>query len=514
MGKPTGFKEFPRKTVPYRPPLARLADFLEIYTEPQEDQLRAQGARCMDCGVPFCMSATGCPLDNLIPEWNDLVYQRRWREALDRLHKTNNFPEFTGRTCPAPCEGACVLGINESPVTIKNIENAIIDRGFAEGWIAPRPPLQRTGKQVAIVGSGPAGLAAAAQLNKVGHQVTVFERADRVGGLLMYGIPNMKLAKELVARRVELLEREGVRFQTCTHIGAADSQEAGNPSRWMRARGVAVRCLPPAQLCEEFDAVLLATGATCPRDIAVPGRDLAGIHFAMEFLTRNTKSLLDSQLDDGHVLSARDQDVIVIGGGDTGADCVGTSLRHGCRSVVNFELLDKPPAARARDNPWPQWPRVFRVDYSHEECRDRTGDDPRKYAVLTKRFLGDDAGRVCGVETVRVDWTPTSSGAPFREIPGTEHVWPAELVLLALGFTGPEPSTAAWFGVACDPRTNYQAACGAFATNVPGVFAAGDCRRGQSLVVWAISEGRGAARAIDTYLMGSSSLHSALAAPP
>ncbi|MCU0960827.1 MAG: glutamate synthase subunit beta [Pirellulaceae bacterium] len=512
MGKPTGFKEFPRKTVPYRPPLVRLEDFLEIYTEAQEDQLRTQGARCMDCGVPFCMSATGCPLDNLIPEWNDLVYQQRWHEALDRLHKTNNFPEFTGRTCPAPCEGACVLGINEPPVTIKNIENAIIDRGFAEGWIVPQPPLQRTGKQVAVVGSGPAGLAAAAQLNKVGHRVTVFERADRIGGLLMYGIPNMKLAKELVARRVELLEREGVRFVTRTHIGAAGSPEAGNLSRLMQARGVEIRCLPPAQLRAQFDAVLLATGATRPRDLPVPGRDLEGIHFAMDFLTHNTKSLLDSQLADGHHISARDKDVIVIGGGDTGADCVGTSLRHGCRSVVNFELLDKPPATRARDNPWPQWPRVFRVDYSHEECRDLTGDDPRKYAVLTKRFLGDEAGRVRGVETVRVDWTTAAAGAPFREIPGTENVWPADLVLLSLGFLGPEQSTAESFGIACDQRSNYQAASGTFATSVPGVFAAGDCRRGQSLVVWAISEGRGAARAIDTYLMGSSTLPAPIAA--
>jgi NAD(P)H-dependent glutamate synthase small subunit len=506
MGKPTGFKEYPRKTVPYRAPLARLEDYQEIYGEPETERLRVQGARCMDCGVPFCMSHSGCPIDNLIPEWNDLVYQNRWREALDRLHKTNNFPEFTGRACPAPCEGACVLGINEPPVTIKNIENAIIDRGFAEGWVQPAPPAVRTGKRVAIVGSGPAGLAAAAQLNKVGHAVTVYERADRIGGLLMYGIPNMKLEKDVVERRVRLLKAEGIQFVTHTHVGRKEDFPAGQMTRLMAESGLEIQYLDPQQLRDEYDALLLATGATRPRDLDIPGRDLQGIHFAMEFLTRNTKSLLDSKLADGQYLSAKDLDVIVVGGGDTGADCIGTSLRHGCRSVVNFELLDRPPATRAPDNPWPQWPRVYRLDYSHEECKEKFREDPRVFSVLSKEFVGDGAGRVAGIKTVRIDWSHPSANAPFREIPGTERVWKADLVLLSLGFLGPEQTAAEMLGVACDPRSNYQAVHGRYATNVAGVFAAGDCRRGQSLVVWAINEGRGAARAIDEYLMGASSL--------
>ena len=332
MGKPTGFKEYPRKAVPYRSPAERIADFNEIYTEPDEDHLRTQGARCMDCGVPFCMSNSGCPIDNLIPEWNDLVYRGRWRDALDRLHKTNNFPEFTGRVCPAPCEGACVLGITDPPVTIKNIENAIIDRGFAEGWVQPHPPQTRSGKKVAIVGSGPAGLAAAAQLNKVGHRVTVFERADRIGGLLMYGIPNMKLDKAVVDRRIHLLREEGIQFVTRTHVGRRETFPAGHMTRIMQERREEIQFVDPRDLMRQFDALLLATGATVPRDLPLPGRQLKGIHFAMDFLTRNTKSLLDSQLDDGVYLSAKDKDVIVIGGGDTGADCVGTSLRHGARA--------------------------------------------------------------------------------------------------------------------------------------------------------------------------------------
>ena len=509
MGKPTGFKEYPRRTVPYRPPLARLDDYREIYGKPEEERLRTQGARCMDCGVPFCMSHSGCPIDNLIPEWNDLVYLGRWREALDRLHKTNNFPEFTGRTCPAPCEGACVLGINEPPVTIKNIENAIIDRGFAERWVQPCPPAVRTGRRVAIVGSGPAGLAAAAQLNKVGHEVTVYERADRIGGLLMYGIPNMKLEKDLVDRRVQLLQAEGIRFVTHTHVGQPGDFPDGHLTRIMSESGLEIQYLDPQQLREEFDALLLATGATQPRDLKIPGRQLSGIHFAMDFLTRNTKSLLDSKLADGRHISAQDRTVIVLGGGDTGADCIGTSLRHGCGSVVNFELLDRPPATRSPNNPWPQWPRVFRLDYSHEECQEKFHEDPRVYSILSKEFVGDGAGRVAGVKAVRIDWSKPSATAPFREIPGTERVWKADLVLLSLGFLGPEPTAAEMLGVACDERSNYRTVPGKYATNVDGVFAAGDCRRGQSLVVWAINEGRGAARAIDQFLMGQSTLPAA-----
>jgi glutamate synthase (NADPH/NADH) small chain len=511
MGKPTGFKEFDRQAVPYRDPLARAEDYLEIYTEPVDAQLRTQGARCMDCGVPFCQSTTGCPIDNLIPEWNDLVYQGRWKDALDRLHKTNNFPEFTGRACPAPCEGACVLGINEPAVTIKNIENAIIDRGFAEGWVTAQPPVSRSGKRVAVIGSGPAGLAAAAQLNKVGHTVTVYERADRIGGLLMYGIPNMKLDKGVVQRRIDLLAAEGVEFVTCAHIGKEENFPSGHMTQIMLDRGCKVTFIDPNDLAADFDAVLVATGATKSFDPTgrCPGRDLGGIHLAMDLLTRNTKSLLDDNLTDGNYLSAKDLDVIVIGGGDTGADCIGTSLRHGCRSVVNFELLDRPPASRAPNNPWPEWPRIYRVDYSHAEWKAKSGQDPREFNLMTKEYVGENC-RVTGVKTVQVDWSKPGEKAPFSEVPGSEKVWPADLVLLATGFLGPEMGLVEQLGLEKQkPRGNWEtikAEHGPFATTVEGVFAAGDCRRGQSLVVWAINEGRGAARAIDAFLMGASTL--------
>jgi glutamate synthase (NADPH) small chain len=490
MGKPTGFKEFPRRPVPYRDPVERIADFAEIFTHPPEEHLKRQGARCMDCGVPFCQSATGCPIDNLIPEWNDLVYHGRWRDALDRLHKTNNFPEFTGRTCPAPCEGACVLGITDPPVTIKNIENAIIDRGFAEGWVRPEPPPSRTGKKVAIIGSGPSGLAAAAQLNKVGHTVTVYERADRIGGLLMYGIPNMKLDKGVVERRINLLREEGVSFVTSADVG-----NKGSPN-----------FIDPKKLLAESDALLLATGATRPNDLPINGRGLSGIHFAMEFLTANTKSLLDSQLADGRYISAKDKEVIVIGGGDTGTDCIGTSMRHGCKGLVNFELLPKPPKERAPDNPWPQWPKIYRTDYGHQEVAAKFGDDPRSFCVMSKEFVGDDNGHVAGIRTVQVEWNMVDGQWKLKELPDTDKFWPAQLVLLAMGFKGPEQYVSELLGIENDPRTNYKAVHGKFATSVPKVFAAGDCRRGQSLVVWAINEGRGAARAIDEFLMGASDL--------
>ena len=484
MGKPTGFMEFPKKSVPYREALERLGDFKEIFTPAVEEKLREQGARCMDCGVPFCQSHDGCPIDNLIPEWNDLVYRGRWREALDRLHKTNNFPEFTGRTCPAPCEGACVLGITDPPVTIKNIENAIIDRGFAEGWVRAQVPATRSGKTVAVVGSGPSGLAAAEQLNKAGHRVTVYERADRIGGLLMYGIPNMKLDKDVVGRRVELMRDAGIEFVTDADVG---------------------RNVDPAELRASHDALLLATGATRPRDLDIPGRDLAGVYFAMDFLTANTRSLLESGLQNGNFISAKDKHVVVIGGGDTGADCIGTALRHGCASLVNLELLDEPPLERAEDNPWPLWPKILRTDYAHQESIARFGADPRNYAVLSQRF-GGDGGRVESLQIARINWQSTERGPRMSLVDGSTQELPADLVLLAMGFLGPEDYLAEALDLDRDPRSNYKAEHGSFTTNVPGVFAAGDCRRGQSLVVWAINEGRGAARAIDAYLMGSSQL--------
>ena len=478
MGKPTGFKEFDRETEPYRDPVVRLVDFDELYTVHNEEHLSRQGARCMDCGVPFCQSGNGCPIHNLIPEWNDLIYKGRWRDALDRLHKTNNFPEFTGRVCPAPCEGACVLGITSPPVTIKNIECAIIDRGFEQGWVLPNPPSERTGKKVAVIGSGPCGLAAADQLNKAGHAVTVYERADRIGGLLMYGIPNMKLDKDIVERRSQLLRDEGVVFVVNADVG----------------RNIDVK-----ELINSNDAILLATGATVARELPIPNRDAKGVHLAMEFLTANTRSLLDSNLEDGNYISARDKAVIVIGGGDTGTDCIGTSLRHGCRSLVNFELLPKPPPERAPDNPWPLWPRIYRVDYGHAEAAERFGDDPRVYSIMSREFLKDEEGNLTGIVTVNVD-------EQIREIPGSEKTWKADLILLSMGFLQPEHYINEALGMEVDDRGNFKANKEDFRTSVPKVYAAADCRRGQDLVVRAINEGREAAREIDRDLMGSTQL--------
>ena len=487
MGKPTGFLETRRELPPDRNPLERIQDWGEFHDEFPAKKLRDQGARCMDCGTPFCHTgeviagmATGCPIHNLIPEWNDLVYRGRWRDALDRLHQTNNFPEFTGRVCPAPCEGSCVLGITDPPVTIKAIETSIIDKGFDEGWVVPAPPEQRSGKKVAVVGSGPAGLAAAAQLNRAGHLVTVFERADRIGGLLMYGIPNMKLDKSVVERRVALMAAEGIAFRPGVHVG---------------------RDYPADKMKAEFDAIVLCGGATLPRDLPIPGRELGGVHFAMEFLHKNTKSLLDSNLQDAQFISAAGQDVIVIGGGDTGTDCVGTSMRHGCRSLVQLEILPKPPLERASDNPWPQWPKVYKLDYGQEEAAARFGADPRDYCVTTRRFIGDADGRVQAIETVRIEWVRDNGRFAMNEIPGSEKTLPATLVLLAMGFLGPERGGMLdQLGVALDGRGNVATDPATGMTNVPGVFAAGDMRRGQSLVVWAIAEGRDAAQRADRYL--------------
>ena len=493
MGKPTGFLEFQRELPKDRTPLERINDWKEIHLHQSEADLKKQGARCMDCGVPFCHTgqlvsgmASGCPIHNLIPEWNDLVYRGLWREPLDRLHKTNNFPDFTGRVCPAPCEGSCVLGMKEPAVTIKNIEYEIAEHGWANGWIVPEPPRKRTGKKVAVVGSGPAGLSAAAQLNKAGHEVTVFERADRPGGLLMYGIPNMKLDKqEVVLRRISLLEKEGVKFVCNTEIG---------------------KNYPTDKLLKDFDAVILATGATKPRDLPIPGRELKGVHFAMDFLTANTKAVLDNHKN-GNFIDATGKDVVVIGGGDTGTDCVGTSMRHGCQSLVQVEILPKPPLERAENNPWPEWPKTYKMDYGQEEAAAKFGDDPRIYLTTATKFEGDANGQVKAVHSVQVEWTKNDKGQFIpKNVPGTEKVLPAQLVLLAMGFLGPEQPLLEALNIERDARSNAKADFEKYTTNIPKVFACGDCRRGQSLVVWAFNEGRGAARECDRFLMGKTNL--------
>jgi glutamate synthase (NADPH/NADH) small chain len=492
MGKTTGFMEYTREVPADRSPLERIKDWDEFHLHMPEEDLRTQGARCMDCGVPFCHSgvlisgmASGCPINNLIPEWNDLVYRKLWRQALDRLHKTNNFPEFTGRICPAPCEGSCTLASIDPAVTIKNIEVSIVERGFEEGWIIAAPPATRTGKTVAVVGSGPAGLSAAAQLNKAGHSVTVFERADLPGGLLMYGIPNMKLDKrQVVLRRISLLEAEGIRFVCNTEVGGAE--------------------YPSQKLRSEFDAVVLTTGATLPRDLPVEGRSLKGIHFAMDFLGANTRALLAKS---DEFISAQGKDVIIIGGGDTGTDCVGTSLRHGCRTVGQLEIMPRSPDERAVDNPWPEWPKTHKVDYGQEEAAALFGADPRVYLTTATKFESDEEGNVKAVHTVRVSWEKNDKGQLIpRPVPGTEKVLPTQLVLLAMGFLGPEQPLLDSLGLERDPRSNIKADYEKYTTSLPGVFAAGDCRRGQSLVVWAFNEGRGAARECDRYLMGTTEL--------
>ncbi|RMY65769.1 hypothetical protein D0863_08898, partial [Hortaea werneckii] len=482
LDKTRGFMKYQRRSEKYRSAKTRTRDWQELSSRLNEDELKYQTARCMDCGVPFCQSDTGCPISNIIPKWNELVFQNQWKDALNRLLMTNNFPEFTGRVCPAPCEGACVLGINEDPVGIKSIECAIIDRGFEMGWMVPSAPQWRSGRKVAVIGSGPAGLACADQLNKAGHEVTVYERSDRIGGLLMYGIPNMKLDKNVVQRRVDFMAAEGINFKPGMTIGEGD--------------------LTLDSLRGSNDAVVIATGSTVARDLPIPNRNLDGVHFAMEFLHRNTKSLLDSELEDGSYISAKDKHVVVIGGGDTGNDCIGTSVRHGAKSVVNFELLPQPPAERARDNPWPQWPRIYRVDYGHSEVKTHMGRDPREYCVMSTDFVDDGSGKVKGINTIRVEWTKSATGGwDMKKLEGTEEYFPADLVLLSMGFLGPEDKVMGG-NIEKDARKNIKTPAGHYNTNIEGVFAAGDCRRGQSLIVWGINEGRMAARDVDSFLTG------------
>jgi len=488
MGKPTGFKEFTREVPNRRPVSLRILDWNEIYIDFADDKLRHQAARCMDCGIPYCNN--GCPLGNIIPEWNDLVYRNKWHEAWLQLEKTNNFPEFTGRVCPAPCEEACVLSVNDKPVTIKNIELNIIEHAFKEGWVKPKPPATRTGKKVAVIGSGPAGLAAAAQLNKAGHLVTVYERADRIGGLLTYGIPQFKLEKRIVDRRVKLLEAEGIRFQTSANVGDNVKVE---------------------QLRRDFDAIVLTSGSTAPRDLAVSGRELAGVHFAMDYLPPANQSALGDNVKEQ--LSAAGRHVIILGGGDTGADCLGTAIRQGCKSVKQFELLARPADARNDDvvvsgdvAPWPYWPMVYRVSSAHEEAAELAGQDIRDFAINTKAFKGVN-GVVTKLIGIRLEWAKDPTGRPvMKEVAGSEFELDCDLCLLAMGFVGPEkPGPIQQLGLNLDARgnivvdDNYQ-------SSVPGVFAAGDCRRGQSLIVWAISEGRCAAQGVDQFLMGQSDL--------
>ncbi len=509
MGKITGFLEYERQLPPERSPQVRLLDWNEFHGDLPEEAQRIQGARCMDCGTPFCHTgliingaASGCPIHNLIPEFNELIYQGQWKEAWERLAKTNNFPEFTGRVCPAPCEGSCTESIHDPAVTIKNNEWTITTRAFAEGWVRANPPTQRTGKKVAVIGSGPAGLAAADQLNRAGHWVTVYERADRPGGLLQYGIPNMKLDKGIVSRRIQLLKEAGITFITGVEVG---------------------KDLDTQKLKDSFDSIILCAGATQPRDLTVPGRELSGIHFAVDFLRENTKTLQDEgRIPDvsdtgstrgnwagaatANSLSAQGKNIIVIGGGDTGTDCVGTSLRHGAESICQLEIMPCPAAERQPGNPWPQWPFILRTDYGQQEAISRFGADPRRYLTTVKSFEGNSAGEVVAVHTVQVRWEEGIDGRKFPvELPETRERLPADMVLLAMGFLGPERTLPEAFSVPTDVRSNVMADA-SYMTSQPGLFVAGDMRRGQSLVVWAIQEGRKAARACDAYLMGESFL--------
>lgn len=494
MGKPTGFLEYDRVNGKAAAPLERIKNFNEFHTPLTEAQQRKQGARCMECGVPFCQSGmmmngmvSGCPLHNLVPEWNDLVYTGNWGQAYNRLKKTNSFPEFTSRVCPAPCEAACTCGLNGDPVSIKENEHAIIEKAYETGAAGPKPPHLRTDKKIAVIGSGPSGLAAADQLNKRGHNVTVFEREDRVGGLLMYGIPNMKLEKQVIDRKINVMKEEGVTFVTGANVG---------------------KNYKAAKLLKEFDSVVLACGASNPRDINVPGRDAEGIYFAVDFLKSTTKSLLNSNLEDGNYISAKDKHVIVIGGGDTGNDCVGTAIRHGCASVTQLEMMPKLPEKRTENNRWPEWPRILKTDYGQEEAIAVFGHDPRIYQTTVKEFVKDESGKLVKaiLVSLKAEKNPETGRMSMVPVEGSEKEVPADLVLIAAGFLGAQSYVADAFGVELNARTNVATEAGKYATNVEKVFTAGDMHRGQSLVVWAIHEGRDVAKEVDKYLMGYTNL--------
>ena len=494
MGKPTGFMEYKREVSKEQDPKKRIKHFNEFHEHLSREKQSLQGARCMECGVPFCQAgmmicgmASGCPLHNLIPEWNDLVYTGNWEQAYNRLKKTNNFPEFTSRVCPALCEAACTCGLNGDPVATKENEYAIIENAYEQGYAAPKPPKVRTGKKIAVIGSGPSGLAAADQLNKRGHSVTVFERSDRIGGLLMYGIPNMKLEKQIVERKQKIMEEEGVTFVTGADVG---------------------KDVKADKLLRDFDRVVLACGASNPRDINAPGRDAKGIYFAVDFLKANTKSLLDSNFEDKQYVDTKDRHVVIIGGGDTGNDCVGTSIRHGAKSVTQIEMMPKAPDKRAENNPWPEWPKICKTDYGQQEAIAVYGQDPRIYEATVKEFIKDKSGSLKAVKIVKLSWEKDEATGrmSMKEVPGSEQVLDADIVLIAAGFLGAQEYVAKAFGVELNERTNVKTESGAYQTNKDNVFVTGDMHRGQSLVVWAIREGREAARAVDESLMGYSNL--------